>query len=322
MRLATGPFPPTGFTLRLRPWRLLVKNRSPWLPVALSFSRLCGAILWLEMAAINVIRQKHAVHIISDGAFCDNSGIVCEIGPNAFALPHLPAALAIRGSTHFMPFLVHRLSRECRTFDDLLAKIVRTAYEVHLSFPMAFGSLAYGAIEPDFDLVIVGWSKAAAAPASYLVSSHDRLIAPGLTATAWQLLELPEILVAPPITEAGPTVHFYGRRRDSGSQEIPSPPPGQTEFLPVRAGESLPSSRTAGWRVPDSAEAFRVEIDAIPLLHAQRMSPRELDPRFGRGFIHVVGGFIQVTSVTDRAVNSEILHWWPDPVGRRIEPKL
>ena len=80
------------------------------------------------MAAINVIRQRQAVHILSDGAFCDPTGIVCEIGPNAFALPHLPAALAIRGSTHFMPFLVHRLSRECRSFDDMLGRIVPVAH--------------------------------------------------------------------------------------------------------------------------------------------------------------------------------------------------
>src|SRR5580693_9193333 len=79
------------------------------------------------MTAINVIRQNQAVHILSDGAFCDATGIVCEIGPNAFALPHLPAALAIRGSTHFMPFLVHRLSRECRSFDDGLGKIAEFA---------------------------------------------------------------------------------------------------------------------------------------------------------------------------------------------------
>jgi hypothetical protein len=52
------------------------------------------------------------------------------VGPNAFALPHLPAAFAIRGASHFMPFLAHRLSRECRSFDDVLKKIVRTAREV------------------------------------------------------------------------------------------------------------------------------------------------------------------------------------------------
>jgi hypothetical protein len=285
-------------------------------------------MLWLEMTAINVVRQKQAVHIISDGAFCDNGGIVCEIGPNAFALPHLPAALAIRGSTHFMPFLVHRLSRECRTFNDVLAKIVRTVYEVHLSFPMAFGTLAYGAIEPDFDLVVVGWSKSDAAPASYLVSSHDRVIAPGLNATAWKLLELPEVLIAPPIVERQTSsgVHFYGRKSESPhdrTDERPSPPTDQAaSSLPVPANESPPPSVAAGWKLPNSAESFRPEIDAIPLLHAQRFSPRELDPRFGRGFVHVVGGFIQVTSVTPQAVNLEILHWWPDQLGGRIKPDL
>ena len=160
-----------------------------------------GRIGLSAMAAINVIRQRQAVHILSDGAFCDATGIVCEIGPNAFALPHLPAALAIRGSTHFMPFLVHRLSRECRSFDDMLGKIVPVALEVHTSFPMAFGTLGYGSIEPDFDIVAVGWSKSRGVPASYLVCSHDRAVAQGLTAPAWQLVELPDVLIAPPIAE-------------------------------------------------------------------------------------------------------------------------
>ena len=236
------------------------------------------------MTAINVIRQERAVHIISDGVFCDNTGIVCEIGPNAFALPHLPAALAIRGATHFMPFLVHRLSRECGSFDDVLTKIVRTAREVHLSFPMAFGNLGYGTIEPDFDLVAVGWSKARGAPASYLVSSHDQRVTRELTVAPWQLIELPDILIAPPIAEKQIT--------------------------------------TAGWKVPYSAETFRPDIDGVALLKAQRLSRRELDPRLGiRGYIHVVGGFIQVTSVTSRGICSNILHWWPDTLGRKIEPQ-
>ena len=236
------------------------------------------------MTAINVVRQQRAVHIISDGVFCDNNGIVCEIGPNAFALPHLPAALAIRGATHFMPFLAHRLSRECRSFDDVLAKIVRTAQEVHMSFPMAFGNLGFGSIEPDFDLVAVGWSKSRAAPTSYLVSSHDRVVGRGLTASAWQLVELPDVLIAPPIAE----------------NQISA----------------------TGWKVPYSADSFRPEIDGLALLKAQRLSRRAIDPRFGaRGYIHVVGGFIQVTSVSSHGVNSEILHRWPDELGRRIEPQ-
>jgi hypothetical protein len=236
------------------------------------------------MAAINVIRQREAVHIISDGAFCDNTGIVNEIGPSAFAIPHLPAALAIRGPSHFMPFLVHRLSRECRSFDDLLAKIVRAALEVHTSFPMTFGTLEYGTMQPDFDLVAVGWSKSRKATASYLITSHDRVIGRGLTSNAWQLLELPEVLIAPPIAEAQIT--------------------------------------TTRWKVPYSVESFRPDIDGIALLQAQRLSRREIDERSGmRGQVHVVGGFIQLTTVSAGGVNSNVLHWWPDAVGRRIEPQ-
>ena len=237
------------------------------------------------MTAINVIRQKQAVHIISDGAFCDNTGIVCEIGPNAFALPHLPAALAIRGSTHFMPFLVHRLSRECRSFDDLLTKIVRMALEVHSSFPMTFGTLGHGTVEPDFDLVAVGWSRLRGAPASYVITSQDRVVARGLLSSAWQLVELPEVLIAPPIAE----------RQIAAS----------------------------GWTVPNSAELFRPDVDGVALLKAQRFSRRELDERSGmRGQVYVVGGFIQVTTVSAHGVSSDIPYWWPDEVGRRIEPQV
>jgi hypothetical protein len=236
------------------------------------------------MTAINVIRQQRAVHIISDGVFCDDNGIVCEIGPNAFALPHLPAALAIRGASHFMPFLSHRLSRECRSFDDLLIKIVRAAQEVHMSFPMAFGNLGFGSIEPDFDLVAVGWSNARGAPTGYLVSSHDRVVARGLTASAWQLIELPEVLVAPPIAEY--------------------------------------QISATGWKVPYSADSFRPDVDGLALLQAQRLSRRATDPGIGtRGYVYVVGGFVQVTSVSSHGVKSEILHRWPDEPGRRIAPQ-
>jgi hypothetical protein len=236
------------------------------------------------MAAINVIRQRQAVHILSDGAFCDPTGIVCEIGPNAFALPHLPAALAIRGSTHFMPFLVHRLSRECRSFDDMLGRIVPVAHEVHVSFPMAFGTLGYGSIEPDFDIVAVGWSKSRGVPASYLVCSHDRAVAQGLAATAWQLVELPDVLIAPPIAE----------------KQISA----------------------VGWEVPHSPESFRPDVDGVALLKVQRLSRRQLDVSSGmRGEVYVVGGFIQLTSVSAHGVSSDVLHWWPDEVGRRIEPR-
>jgi hypothetical protein len=150
---------------------------------------------------------------------------------------------------------------------------------------MAFGTLGYGTIEPDFDIVAVGWSKARDAPASYLVSSQDRPVAQGLAAKAWELVELPDVLIAPPIAE----------------KQISA----------------------VGWNVPYSPESFRPDVDGVALLKAQRLSRRELDPRSGmRGQVYVVGGFIQLTTVSSHGVNSDVLHSWPDTVGRRIEPQV
>jgi hypothetical protein len=134
------------------------------------------------MTAINTIRQSHTVHIVSDGAFCNDDGIILEIGPNAFPLPHIPAAVAIRGATHFLPFLIYRLCRDCGSFDELLSKIVGAALEVHISFPMMLGTLGFGNVTPDFDLVVVGWSAARGKPESYLVTKSKAIPA---RATGW-----------------------------------------------------------------------------------------------------------------------------------------
>src|ERR1700687_2967573 len=122
------------------------------------------------MTAINVIRQSNAVHILSDGIYCNAEGIISEVGPNTFLLPHLPAALAIRGPTQFMPFLVHRLSRECASFENLVTRIVTISLEVHMTLPMTLG---YGPVKPEFDLVAVGWSSQRGRPESYLVTNQE-----------------------------------------------------------------------------------------------------------------------------------------------------
>jgi len=228
------------------------------------------------MTAINVIRQSKAVHILSDGVFCNAEGIICEVGPNAFALPHLPAALAVRGSPQFMPFLVHRLGRECRTFEDLLKRVIPVALEVHMSIPMTLG---YGDVRPDFDLVIVGWSHLRSMPESYLVSNQASVGQFGFEAKSWQLLDLPDVTIAPPV--------------------------GLTEINSLH------------WKVPDSAESFNPYTDGMKLLEAQRQSGRLYRGR-NRGTHSAVGGFAQLTTVSSTRVDSVILYRWPDQAGQRI----
>jgi len=238
------------------------------------------------MAAINVIRQAKVVHILSDGAFCDAGGIVCELGPITFVLPHLRAAIAIRGPGHIMPFLLHRLSRECRSFEDVLRRIVPVALDVHSSFPMTLGTMEHGGVEPDFDLVVAGWSTVRNEPTSYLVRGHDgRTLRPAGAREAWQLIELPDITITPPVDD----------------EQI----------------------KAVGWNVPQSAEAFQPTLDGVKLLQAQRRSRKFLDPlqpKQRQGY--TVGGFVQLTSVSLNDVSSGILHRWPDEVGRKIQSDL
>jgi hypothetical protein len=230
------------------------------------------------MTAINVIRQNKCVYILSDGVFCDNSGIICELGPNAFALPQFPAAIAIRGPTHFIPFLMYRLNRECQSFDDLLARIIPMAVEVYLSFPMMLGTFGYGNIDPDFGLVVAGWSNQRQRFASFVVVRRSSF---GERNTiGWELFELPDVMVAPPLTE--------------------------------NPGEET-------WRVPLSAERFCPREDGVKLLKAQRLSKGqfpEQDTIKPRGY--GIGGFVQLTTITQSGVAMEILHRWSDRIGEKI----
>lgn len=234
------------------------------------------------MTAINVIRQASAVHVLSDGVFCDPDGVVCEIGPNAFELPHLPAVLAIRGPTHFMPFLVHRLARECRCFDDLIRRVVAAALEVYASFPMTLGTVGFGAVEPGFELVVAGWSTKRNKPESYLVAGVEPEFRQGRKRKAWELLELPEVLIAPRI--------------------------GDAQIGSIR------------WTVPESAETFQPEVDGLKLLEAQRRLRGASDGHPQRGLAHRIGGFIQLATISPDGIVSRILQRWPDEVGRKIEP--
>jgi hypothetical protein len=231
------------------------------------------------MTAINTIRQSHAVHIVSDGAVCNDDGIILEIGPNAFPLPHIPAAVAIRGATHFVPFLIYRLCRDCGSFDELLAKIVGAALEVHISFPMMLGTLGFGNVAPDFDLVVAGWSAARGKPESYLVTSrpHEKQSQPG---AGYRLVDLPDVLIAPTISE----------------QQI----------------------KAVGWTVPKSADEFKPDRDGLKLLEAQRLSATLPNTELGSPRHYAVGGFVQLTTVSSHGIQIEILHRWPDKVGQRV----
>ena len=55
------------------------------------------------------------------------------------------------------------------------------------------------------------------------------------------------------------------------------------------------------------------ERDGLQLMECQRR-----DRSLGHS---VVGGFVEQTTITRTGVSSQIVKWWPDEIGRKIEPE-
>lgn len=62
------------------------------------------------MTAVNVIRQRDAVHFLTDGAAVGPDGNVAFTAPKVFALPQLRCAVAVRGTSMGLTLLSNLLS--------------------------------------------------------------------------------------------------------------------------------------------------------------------------------------------------------------------
>jgi hypothetical protein len=73
-----------------------------------------------HMSAINVIRQRDRVVLVTDGAVWDvNTGIVVGFPTKAAAIPSWPGVLATRGAPAATPLFAHFLSNRFQSFDAI-----------------------------------------------------------------------------------------------------------------------------------------------------------------------------------------------------------
>jgi hypothetical protein len=75
------------------------------------------------LSAIITLKQNNAVHLLCDGAGYDTEGTVRAVMSKAFAIPHLAAVIATRGSAVALPFMGTRLSALFSSFDELVSGI-------------------------------------------------------------------------------------------------------------------------------------------------------------------------------------------------------
>lgn len=142
------------------------------------------------MTAAIIIRQKNAVHLLSDGISYLRDGTVTAITAKIWPLPHINAAMICRGPRLMGPILAELFAGVGTTFDQVKQRAplaVRNYFEGSREF---FERCSLGA---DFDLFVAGFSEERG-PDSYLLCNHRRH---GNAVRPWQVTDCGSLSVTP-----------------------------------------------------------------------------------------------------------------------------
>jgi len=141
------------------------------------------------MTAINVIRQKAAVHILTDGAAYSEAYDFAFGISKIWPLPHLNAAVAVRGPALFAALAAHVIAMSGTTYDEMKNCAGAALREAMPQFGDLGGLCSHG---PDFEVIVAGWSETQGAD-SYIVGSHGYHsgVAP------WTVVPLGEVSLLP-----------------------------------------------------------------------------------------------------------------------------
>jgi hypothetical protein len=143
------------------------------------------------VTAINIIRQRDAVHVLTDGASYDHEGVLAWPGPKIWPLPHLHAVVAVSGLRLMPGIAVELLSQAADSYDELKAKAADVVREIDTDFAPFADAFAMG--ETPLAIVVAGFG--AAGPDSYIVANHGRYpgISPFTVTTTGPIAIMPEI---------------------------------------------------------------------------------------------------------------------------------
>jgi hypothetical protein len=242
------------------------------------------------MSAVNVVRQRDAVHVISDASVYDLDGYLQFFMPKTYALPHHPAVIATRGPSRSSDIIGAGVAALFQSYDEMVDGIEAALPDLIDQHQNALGA---GRRHTRIDLIMAGWSNRANAPQSHMIQNEandwrpDSDLGEGIKlqsdVAAFQLCELDELIVSPTIPQAdivaavehGP--HFSG------------------------------------------VEAMDPEVHGLMMLELQRAQRCSLAP--GRPECHWVGGFAMISTVTQAGVTQRAFHRWNDEIGTQIAPE-
>lgn len=235
------------------------------------------------MTAIFVIKQRNAVHMMTDGAaYLRPSGIITSIDcKKAVAMPSLHAVVACTGPWDLGAFYAKCLPTLVASFDELVDR-------ADVLLPKVFKHFAEARRGGDAvsTLYLIGWHRRRDEPGCYAIdmwseggTQIDRV---KRNALPGQAMPTQQRLIA----------------QDASGTPMPSP---------ARAAE-------AGFRLADDNEKIEPEIDLLHLLEVGRQE--RVDN------LHWVGGNAMLTTLTRGAIDQRVIHkWQEDRIGEKLAPR-
>jgi hypothetical protein len=236
------------------------------------------------MTATNVFLARDAVHLFTDGANYNDTGILVSVGPKVFTAPHLPLAVAACGARGASLDLGHMLAQRFQTFDELVGEVESIFPAFHAVYVDRYVAAGDGTREVAemMALVLCGFSARRRRAEAYFLST----------------LDIPEDSDA-----VVPACSAFKLRQLGGVTAIPTPNVRLWQAGAMRAGEG----------------EGRLRRNGIELMEAQRRTRYEIA---NGGTFCTIGGFVQMTTVTADAIRQQVVRRWPeDQVGRKVEPR-
>jgi hypothetical protein len=120
------------------------------------------------MTAVNIIKQKNAVHVLTDGASWLPTGGFGPACAKAFQLPHLNAVVASRGPRLGGVLIADFLGSCANSYDEMKlrsAEMVRGAIEFYTPI------FAANTFSQKLEVVVAGWSEKSG-PDAFVISAH------------------------------------------------------------------------------------------------------------------------------------------------------
>lgn len=245
------------------------------------------------MSAFLSLRKSDEILLMADGAMYEPTGILTKIGSKIHRVPNMRAAIVARGPSSFCAaFLDYVAERgRFRDFDDLIIRCPVLLSEFCAS---ALTTAKLSERKNAYELVIAGFSESRKKSETYTA------VGPKLIELDWCIGKKPHALY--------PTKTLY--TGGPGLSELPS------LFLDWFTAAL---KRKAD---PHRFDSFRPQAEGLAFFEAMRNSSVHgvFEDKQEASF-YCVGGFVELTRITAKGISSEILRYWPDKVGARIDPR-